>query len=498
MKQEETGKGASDLVEEFSGVLLGDARLNARLLTVVQAASRQPEVSLPLQAGNSGNLEGTYRFLGNPKVTAEKILAPHIAKTAVRAASVEEVLLISDTTEAIFSGSATRKGLGYVRAKEQGFLAHVTIAATVSGKPLGVADLETWSRSGKRKGRRTSSELLADLNRESLRWSRRALAAHTRFEGHPGVIHVMDREADNYEIFNTICSNKYRFVIRLNHDRLLAETPLEAKAGDATEVQPMGSKLFSQLHGCEGVMEREVLLSERAKKGSPKRQKLYPERGRRLARLLFKAGKLTLIRPRSTDKKLAAGRCLNFVLVEEIGVPSEDERVVWWLATTEPIDTPEQIAKIIDIYRQRWLIEEFFKAIKSGCNFEKLQLESLEPLRNMLAIFMYVAWTMLSLRWASRKEPDTPAVEILGRTNLTSLVMLARDGRMKLAESPTSREALQAIASLGGHIKNNGEPGWAVLWRGYEKVLAFSNAYTIIMKLLPDLDLAGRGTCDQS
>jgi hypothetical protein len=28
-----------------------------------------------------------------------------------------------------------------------------------------------------------------------------------------------------------------------------------------------------------------------------------------------------------------------------------------------------------------------------------------------------------------------------------------------------------AIAALGGHIKNNGDPGWLVLGRGYEDLL---------------------------
>ena len=44
-----------------------------------------------------------------------------------------------------------------------------------------------------------------------------------------------------------------------------------------------------------------------------------------------------------------------------------------------------------------------------------------------------------------------------------------------------------AIAQLGGHIKNNGDPGWIVLGRGYDRLLMLEEGAL--------LALAG---CDQS
>jgi len=34
----------------------------------------------------------------------------------------------------------------------------------------------------------------------------------------------------------------------------------------------------------------------------------------------------------------------------------------------------------------------------------------------------------------------------------------------------TVDDALLAVAALGGHLKNNGPPGWLVLRRGFEKL----------------------------
>jgi hypothetical protein len=39
------------------------------------------------------------------------------------------------------------------------------------------------------------------------------------------------------------------------------------------------------------------------------------------------------------------------------------------------------------------------------------------------------------------------------------------------------REALLAVAALGGHIKNNGEPGWIVLGRGFETLLTLEQGW---------------------
>ena len=83
------------------------------------------------------------------------------------------------------------------------------------------------------------------------------------------------------------------------------------------------------------------------------------------------------------------------------------------LLTTEPIDTVEQIVRIVDWYRTRWLIEEFFKALKTGCAYEKRQLESLPTLLVALALLAPIAWRLLLLRHLSREPPATAATVAL-------------------------------------------------------------------------------------
>ena len=52
------------------------------------------------------------------------------------------------------------------------------------------------------------------------------------------------------------------------------------------------------------------------------------------------------------------------------------------------------------------------------------------------------------------------------------LAVLCATAKPPLPLTLTVRDAMLAVARLGGHIKNNGEPGWAVLGRGFQKLLA--------------------------
>jgi len=156
--------------------------------------------------------------------------------------------------------------------------------------------------------------------------------------------------------------------------------------------------------------------------------------------------------------------------------PRDVEPISWKLLTTEPIKTTAQVEAIVDAYRARWVIEEYFKALKTGCAFEKRQLESFRTLVNALAVFSVMAWRLLLLRSTARLSPDAPATSALAERQVQVLQALSRmeDSALPhvdMPPSPTAQDALLAVAQLGGHIKNNGPPGWQILGRGYESLL---------------------------
>ena len=267
----------------------------------------------------------------------------------------------------------------------------------------------------------------------------------------------MDMEADDYELYAAMQLHQQRFVVRSSDERQLV-------------VQQEGEpdKLFAALASVHEVMlRRTVHLGARAKKPGAG-QKSRPPRKAREAKLCVKATRLTVQRPLHV-KQGPASLTLNFVYAYEPHPPPGEQAVQWRLVTNEPIDTAEDVARVVDTYRARWYVEEYFKALKTGCSVEKRQLESAHALLNALALFIPVAWRMLLLRTLSRQDTSEPATCVLTQVQLRLLQLLSK--RVALPAHPSAREATLALAGLGGHLKHNGEPGWLTLGRGYEKLL---------------------------
>ena len=72
---------------------------------------------------------------------------------------------------------------------------------------------------------------------------------------------------------------------------------------------------------------------------------------------------------------------MNVVRVWETDPPRGQPAVQWVLLTSEKIGSAAALQRVVDIYRKRWLIEEYFKALKTGCSLEKRQVGSFDALR---------------------------------------------------------------------------------------------------------------------
>ena len=188
-------------------------------------------------------------------------------------------------------------------------------------------------------------------------------------------------------------------------------------------------------------------------------------RRERMATLAIRATPVMLPKPQHAqhERKLLP---LNVVQVFEPNPPPDSDPIEWTLYTTEPIDTADALVAIVDHYRARWRIEEFNKAIKTGCAFEKRQLGSYDALVRALALLTPIAWRLLALRTLAREAPDRPASDVVDAVQVQVLRFLAKD--YKIPPHPTVRDVMLAIADVGGHIRQNGDPGWIVLGRGFE------------------------------
>ena len=156
------------------------------------------------------------------------------------------------------------------------------------------------------------------------------------------------------------------------------------------------------------------------------------------------------------------------VRVWESNPPRGAESLEWFLLTNEPIEKAEAAREVITWYECRWVIEEYHKAQKTGCDIERMQFTHESRLEPMIALHSVVALTLLNLRDAARRpDADTkPANEIVSQEYVDVLSMW-RHGEVRPTWSV--HEFFLALARLGGHQNRRGDkrPGWLVLWRGW-------------------------------
>jgi hypothetical protein len=456
-------RACNDLADEYIGAEFGDGRLTRRLVSAAMSLAREPGASFPVALESDSALEGTYRFLGNERVTPDRITAPHMRATA-RRIGLAPVVVAHDTTEFNF-GSSERDDLGRVgQGQSHGFYGHFAVAVNpLNRDPLGVLGVSIHERHGG-KGRRGHEALQTADDNESKRWKALAVDAEESL-GAGRAIHVMDREADCYALLADLCEMTARFVVRMASDKRALEGKPSRRIGEVLAAQPI-------------LVEREVTLTARGASKLPGYNKRFPERNARTALLEITAVQVTLQRPDSSNHSPAKTLTLNAVKVFEPNPPEGEPAVEWRLWTREPIDTPEQVLAVVDAYRCRWTIEEYFKALKTGCAIEKRQLESMHSLLNALAVFVPIAWRMLRMRTLARSDEKAPASLVLSPVMITCLrAALRKRGRPALPAKPTVQQALLGVAFLGGFIKNNGEPGWIVIGRGFDKLLDLVEGY---------------------
>jgi len=445
-----------DILAEFDGESLGDARLKERLKRIVSLAAADPGQSFPEQMESVADREALYRFLANPKVTLSGVLSGHVRQTVDRMRGRGVIRVVHDTTTFRFLGD--REGLGVLTGGTKGFLAHVALAvvADETREPLGVLGVHPYIHEEAVAHRGMTSTQRAEATRakaraqkESSRWEQMALRVSANLPEGVTALHVMDQEADDYDVLAALHQAGLRYVIRASPQRQTTDLKLPVKLVLARQ---------------SGTVFRTVPLSPRRPPRDDSRAR-HPGRMERLATLQIRWATVTFKRRQYSQTGVPA-LTMQAVHVVEPAPPPRETPIEWMLLTSEPVHSLEDATAVVDHYRARWLIEEYFKALKTGCAVEKRQLTHVTGLVRALAVFVPMAWRLLLLRHLGRALVSTLADRLFDVDQVRLLRKLLHRRGYQLPRRPTMRDAMLGIAALGGHIKNNGTPGWLVLGRG--------------------------------
>lgn len=433
--------------DHFGSCRFGDRRLTQRAVTTAAAVMRHPGGTLPAKLRDN-ELLGFYRLASNRKVTHAKMLECHREQTVQRMnAATGVVLLISDTTEVDFSGLESAEGLGPIgNGTCRGLLCHNVLAVDYGNRlVLGLANQVTHKRRRVSK-HETMRQKREHPQRESRLW-KRALQDVPALKDGPLRVHICDRGADMFENIEFWENREEKYVIRSKSNRkIVTENGTEDRLHDyARQLKRQG--------------KRTIRVSENHAQAA------------RAAQIEIGFGKVILPAPQRkrgqhTDHPLGA----HVLHVREIDAPEGSTPLEWILLSNVPIHNVEDAWQCVAWYQCRPIIEEFHKAMKSGCGIEKVQFTTRKALEVSLALLSVVATQLVRLRDMSRNEQarEQPASAVIDPIYVEVLSLML----FKRIKALTTSEFCMALAKLGGHLgrKCDKPPGWLVLWRGWTQL----------------------------
>ena len=382
-----------------------------------------------------------WRFVNNARVTVDKLIEGWSQQTRI-AACGRHVLAIQDTSDIKFATTPEdRRGLGKVgKGNVFGVLLHAMMAVDAdSGLCLGLAGGKLWTRAGDVKiphGERPLAE------RESARWLTTAAQASE-------VLAQARMPQDKVHLLSWVM-----------HDHALVQG---GTLRQAVKRMPSCAKAVLDL---------------------PKRM----DRAARKAHLCMRFGTVALKRPAKTgEKDLPQSVQLSFVEVIEPHPRKGAEPVHWLLLTTHTLASAAAAWQIVAWYKQRWIIEQFFRSMKTeGLRIEDSQLQTAERLMKLVAIAAKAAAVVIQLVQARNGSEEIAANIAFSTDEIEVLEAINKSlqGKTALQTNPYRRNTLAwaawIIARLGGWTgyASHRPPGPITFHNGLAQFQIFAAGYT--------------------
>lgn len=467
---------SGQITDEFSGIDLGDERLNQRSQHVLASLSIDPQASINASFEHWTDTLAAYRLFDNDAVTSEAILKPHFEATLARINEHPVVLILQDTTELDFTKHPPKDAGCLNKANRFGFYDHTHLAVTPTGLPLGVVGAEVFSRSAESLGGRREKRRSQPIEeKESFRWLKGYRLASTVSQqcAETLIVSVADREADMYDIFveaqaepttaDTNSTDRARadFIIRSKVNRCTND---RVPPAEHTSRNAVYRKVYDEVQNSPLRFRKTIALTR------------TPKRSARQAELEVRAMVVTLRHPKNR-RELAAVNC-NVVHVKEVNGPADGTDIEWWLMTSLPVESFEDIERVISFYQARWTVEVYFRVLKTGCRVEDIQLETTARVKTCLAFYRIIAWRVLSLTYLNRECPSLPCTAVFSDCEWQSVWRVTTKEELP-DKPPKLSDFIRLLASLGGYNNRQSEPppGPQPIWVGIRRMCDFALAW---------------------
>jgi len=188
---------------------------------------------------------------------------------------------------------------------------------------------------------------------------------------------------------------------------------------------------------------------------------------RREAVLSVSAGVVKLL-PSKTEPEYRDREPIScwVVRVWEPKPPQGTPALEWVLLTSLSCEKPQSAAFVAEGYSFRWIIEEYHKCEKTGCQVESRRLQDTDRLEPLIGLLSVVAVWLLQLKFATRENPQQRASTLFGADMVEVMARYLERPARRL----TAGEFWRGIGRLGGHLgrRQDGPLGWLRAWRGWQ------------------------------
>jgi hypothetical protein len=439
--------------QEFGGAQLGDERRTKRLIAMGAQVAGKPAGNITAVFTDAAEREAAFRFVENEDVESGELTRSAAHGAAARARGERFVFAPVDGTSLNLSDDDGRRRLGRVgtlKTNAQGIQVMTGIGISADGTPLGILGQAYWTRDRTGSGKKNSRNQRRVQDKETKYWLDVMNQAHEAMQAQaPGtrLWFQQDRGADAWPVLRTVEDAKHWITVRAAWDRRLV-TPDEHQRYLWETMQT------ASLRGAYSI---EVPASGDGKRAA------------RTALLVVRAAEVTLDLLAKPSKRRLPTAIWAVWVCEQGSTPDAEDPIEWMLLTNYPVLNFSDAELVIHGYSQRWRIEQFHRAWKSGaCRVEDTQLGDRDHIIIWAAILASVAMRIVRLTYFARHRPDQSADVELTRHEIDAAILVSKTKNFPRGAKLTIAQAVQLIAQCGGYVgkSSGGPPGVLVLARG--------------------------------
>jgi hypothetical protein len=304
--------------------------------------------------------------------------------------------------------------------------------------------------------------------KESYKWLSTSIKAKkVSLKSCSHALFVTDREADIYEYMCTIPDEKTDILFRASQNRRAIN-----ETGDLV-------KVFEDIAKRNKIGEVSIKIQDNKKRED------------RTAVLEVRSFRYKIQRPEKKWVREKYPKNVELTMInakEQSPPPVGESPVEWYLWTTEQVKGIEDCKEKLEIYKQRWKVEEAHRLLKKeGFNLESSELETPEGIRKLLILGMEASLKIQQLKEARDGDTSIEVKEIFEEDEVNCLEQLNKvyQGATEKQKNPHPEHSLAwaswIIARIGGWkgYASQRKPGTITYKWGYEKFQTLMVGYRL-------------------